>query len=179
MGVASVTRTLALVVAGLAIADCNRSTPTNDVANSPASRAPASEARPAATAPARHDLAADEAMGGHTLLRHVGKTDAELRDRLRREPEISAASSYTDRDTAERVVAAALESTDRSFGAWRGRTGTRPNFVLHYAGNETIGRSLSRGRSASTLCHRAIVVLRWENRTGRFFVLTSYPEESR
>lgn len=33
----------------------------------------------------RH-LSVDESMGGHTLARHVGKTDAELADRLRREP---------------------------------------------------------------------------------------------
>ena len=118
-------------------------------------------------------------MGGHTLTRHVGKTDAELRDRLRREPDISAASTYNDRDTAERVVAAALKSTDRSFAAWRARSGPRPNFVLHYVGSETIGRSLSRGRSAAVPCRQALVVLRWTDRSGGFFVLTSYPEESR
>jgi len=118
-------------------------------------------------------------MGGHTLLRHVGKTDAELRDRLRREPDISAASTYTDRDTAERVVGSALEAPERAFVAWQARTGPRPNFVLHYAGSETIGRSLIRGRAASTTCRKAVVVLRWEQRSGRFYVLTSYPEESR
>ena len=118
-------------------------------------------------------------MGGHTLLRHVGKTDAELRDRLRREPQISAASTYTDREVAERVVAAALLSPDRLFSAWRARSGPRPNFVLHYSGADTIGRSISRGRSGATVCRQAVVVLRWEGRSGRFFVLTSYPEESR
>ena len=50
------------------------------------------------------DLAADESMGGHTLARHVGKTDSQLSDRLRREPQISAASTYTDREMAERTV---------------------------------------------------------------------------
>jgi hypothetical protein len=41
----------------------------------------------------RRDLRADEALGGHTLARHVGKTDAELAARLKREPQISAAST--------------------------------------------------------------------------------------
>jgi hypothetical protein len=41
------------------------------------------------------DLSVDESMGGHTLARHVGKTDAQLADRLRREPQISSASTLS------------------------------------------------------------------------------------
>ena len=40
----------------------------------------------------RRDLSLDESMGGHTLARHVGKSDAELADRLSRERQVSAAS---------------------------------------------------------------------------------------
>src|SRR5690349_11721732 len=108
-----------------------------------------------------HDLSTDEAMGGHTLQRHVGKTDEELIERLRREPHISSASTYSDRATAERVVAAALESGDRAFVAWRERIGPRPNFVLRYHADRTIGRSIARGHSTSVPCDRALVVLRW------------------
>ena len=133
----------------------------------------------ALAAPAGHDLSIDEAMGGHTLARHVGKTDAELTERLRREPQISSASTYTDRATAERVVGAALASPGRGFGAWRARTGRRPNFVLRHTDAATIGRSMSRGRSVSVPCNRALVVLRWDDRRDRFFVLTSYPEVAR
>src|SRR5688572_22239367 len=52
----------------------------------------------------RRDLTADESRGGHTLARHVGRSDEQLRERLQRERGISAASTYTDRDTAERIV---------------------------------------------------------------------------
>jgi len=133
----------------------------------------------ALAAPAARDLSVDEAMGGHTLARHVGKTDADLSERLRREPQISSASTYTDRATAERVVGAALASGGRGFEAWRARTGRRPNFVLRYADSATIGRSMSRGRSASAPCTRALVVLRWDDRRQTFYVLTSYPEVTR
>lgn len=53
---------------------------------------------------ATRDLSLDEAFGGHTLRRHVGRTDEQLRERLKSESNISAASTYTDRATAERVV---------------------------------------------------------------------------
>ena len=52
---------------------------------------------PGAGAP-RYDLEGDEVIGGHTIERHVGRTDRDLADRLRREPQISAASTYTDLD---------------------------------------------------------------------------------
>lgn len=124
-------------------------------------------------------MSADEAMGGHTLQRHVGKTDAELIERLRREPHISSASTYTDRATAETVVGAALQSGGRPFAAWRDRTGSRPNFVLRYHADRPIGRSIGRGHSTSVPCDRALVVLRWDSGRRNYYVLTSYPEATR
>ena len=58
----------------------------------------ASAAQPFAST--RHDLSPDEAAGGHTLRKHVGRTDAELRQRLHRERNISAASTWNDRESA-------------------------------------------------------------------------------
>ena len=55
-----------------------------------------------------YDLGHDEELGGHTLQRHVGRTDEQLLERLIREPEISAASTYYDRAAAEKTVGAAL-----------------------------------------------------------------------
>jgi CDI toxin RNase A-like protein len=147
-------------------------------------------AQPAATAAARpapdrsaqvRDLSIDESMGGHTLARHVGKSDAELAERLRREPHISSASTYTDRATAERVVGATLAASSRQLDPWEHRSGRRPNLALYSDQRSTrsIGRSLSRGQRAAAPCDRAIVVLRWDERRDRFFVLTSYPEAHR
>lgn len=118
-------------------------------------------------------------MGGHTLARHVGKTDDELRGRLRREPDISSASTYADRATAEAVVGAALSLAPRSFDFWRRRAGRRPNFVLHFTADHVIGRSMARGRVEAAPCEDALVVLRWDDRRQAFYVLTSYPEERR
>ena len=129
----------------------------------------------------RRDLSVDESLGGHTLARHVGKTDAELADRLKRERNISAASTYTDRAIAERSVGLALAEGGSTLAAWQRRSGRRPNLVLRFRdpSRRTIGRSLPRGRATAVPCARAIVVLRWNERDGRFYVLTSYPEADR
>ena len=129
----------------------------------------------------RRDLSIDESMGGHTLARHIGKSDAELADRLQREPQISAASTYADRTTAERSVGAALAEAGGKLTSWTRRSGRRPNLVLHYveASRRPIGRSLKRGSSRTVPCIRALVVLRWDDRKDRYYVLTSYPEADR
>jgi hypothetical protein len=110
----------------------------------------------------------------------VGRSDADLKQRLRREPRISAASTYPDRATAERVVARTLARQRGRIEPWLARSGPRPNLALDYRGDkrEMIGRSLSRRSAQPLACSDAVVVLRWDGRRG-FIVLTSYPEVSR
>src|SRR5215831_14385365 len=152
-------RAVVVALAILAAAACRGSGP-GQAPQARAARAPAAAPPPAPAQPAadRRDLAVDEAMGGHTLARHVGRTDAELADRLRREPQISAASTWTDRDTAERAVGAALASADGKLTSWEQRAGRRPNLVLHYTDRSggTLGRSLSRGEHTAVPCTRAL-----------------------
>ena len=116
-------------------------------------------------------------MGGHVLKKHVGRTDEDLRDRLERERNISAASTYTDRDTAESAVGSAIAASRDKIQGWVDRPGGHPNLVLDYDAPEgqSLGRTLHRGDAAARPCSHALVVLRWSG-PGRFFVLTSYPE---
>ena len=172
-----------LLIALLAIVTaCNRHEPP---AEQPATAQAAPAARskappPPAPAAQGRDLSIDESMGGHTLARHVGKTDAELAERLRREPQISAASTYTDQSTASRAVTGALEGSSGELSSWSKRKGSRPNLVLRYMSRDgPVGRSLARRARTAVPCTRAIVVLRWDVRRDRFYVLTSYPEADR
>jgi hypothetical protein len=81
-------RVFALVSVG--VAGCSqgpqtqRGTPEESQRASPTSAGRAAE---------RYDLSKDEERGGHTLERHVARADEELRQRLRRERNISAAST--------------------------------------------------------------------------------------
>ena len=127
----------------------------------------------------RHDLERDEQRGGHTLARHVARTDDQLQERLRRERQLTAASTYTDRATAEYVVAVTLDRNRQRIDQWLDRQGNRPNLVLNYHGTgKPIGRSLRRGSRNTVPCTDALIVLRWD-RGQAFYVLTTYPEERR
>jgi hypothetical protein len=123
-----------------------------------------------------HDLSADEAQGGHTLSRHVGRSDADLQERLQRETNISAASTYTDRATAEAVVGTTLDHNSR-IESWMGHGDRRPNLALDYHGDSSkpIGRCMQKGSSVAVPAFDAIVVLK-ASRDGGFYVLTTYPE---
>ena len=141
---------------------------------------PASTPSASRDASERRDLSLDEQQGGHTLARHVGKSDQDLRDRLQRERGISAASSYSTRAIAERTVTRALAQEQSRVAAWIARMGNRPNLALTYRGpaGVVVGRSLERRRREAVDCTDAVVVLRWNGRDG-FYVLTSYPEAGR
>jgi hypothetical protein len=128
----------------------------------------------ASSATAR-DLSQDEASGGHVLRKHVGQTDDELRERLKEEPNISGASTYTDRATAERVIGAAMADSRDRIQRWLERGGRHPNLVLDYNASVPIGRTLNRGDSQPRPCSHALIVLKYDS-PGSYHVLTSYPE---
>ncbi len=122
-----------------------------------------------------HDLSQDEAAGGHTLRKHVARSDDQLRERLQREHNISAASTYTDRETAERAVGIALQQNQAKLERWLNREGGHPNLVIDYDGDRPVGRTLRRGDDQVQPCSHAVVVLKWDGDRG-YHVLTTYPE---
>jgi toxin YxiD len=127
---------------------------------------------------ARYDLSKDEQRGGHTLDKHVGRTDDQLRERLDRERNISAASTWNDRDAAEQTVGEALRQEQAQIERWEARGERRPNLALHFDAGRVIGRSMRHGDSTSSPCTRAVIVLKTDGENS-FYVLTTYPEEER
>ena len=122
-----------------------------------------------------YDLGRDEQRGGHTLARHVARTDDELRERLAQERNISAASTWTDRTTAEAVVGEALAAEHGRVESWMRQGYPRSNLALHYNAGRVIGRSLRRGDVQTVECSSAVIVLRADGPES-FYVLTTYPE---
>jgi len=125
---------------------------------------------------ARRDLSQDEAAGGHTLRKHVGRTDAELRERLDHERDISAASTWNDRGAAELAVGTAIAEQQSKISRWLGRD-SHSNLVLDYEGDPVhpFGRTLRRGEGRVQPCAQAVIVLKRDG-PDSYHVLTAYPE---
>jgi len=153
---------LALLAAALSLGGCT---------------APPAAEPPAAPAQVRRDLARDEELGGHTLARHVGLSERELRGRLARERGLAAASTFPDRETAERAVALALATHAERIERWQRRGPRRANLALDIPSRSGSpwGETLRRGDRRPRPASRARVVLR--ARGDGYFVLTAYPTE--
>jgi toxin YxiD len=173
-----------LPVLALALAGCGGSTVPSDFPAEPsrdkvAVPTTSTEARSGANAggAARYDLSKDEGRG-HTLEKHVGRSDEELRERLERERNISAASTWTDRQAAEETIGEALQKDHDRVIQWEERGERRANLALHFDAGRTIGRSMHHGETTSEPCTAAVIVLKADGPDG-FYVLTAYPEDRR
>src|SRR6201981_4144047 len=142
----------ALMCLAVLLADLACQPAQTGIARAPASRESSREEKRAATA--LRDLSQDEASGGHTLRKHVGRTDGELGQRLRHQRNIAAASTWTDRETAERAVGVAIEQNRDKINRWLSREGGHPNLVIDYDGDPShpIGRTLNRHAGQGEAC---------------------------
>ncbi|MEO8196152.1 MAG: RNase A-like domain-containing protein [Thermoanaerobaculia bacterium] len=121
------------------------------------------------------DLSWDEQQGGHTLRRHVAIGESDLARRLEREAGVAAASSFTDRATAEEVVGRTLAREQERIAFWLRHE--KESLALDYQGERgrAVGEVLLRGETRARPASDARIVLR--KRGARYFVLTAYPVE--
>ncbi|MBI3645173.1 MAG: hypothetical protein HY233_04335 [Acidobacteriales bacterium] len=166
---------IAAVLALAVLISCQSSQSANSANPAPPSTSSPIEGRTDRWHGPPRDLSQDEAAGGHVLRKHVGRTDNELRDRLEREHNISGASAYADRATAEHAIGSALAQSQDRIQRWLNRSGGHANLVLDYDSDQPLGRTLNRGDSQSRPCSHAVVVLKFDPPAG-YHVLTSYPE---
>jgi hypothetical protein len=126
---------------------------------------------------ARRDIDAYELLGGHTVEKHVGKTERWLRDRLINDPELRGekfASSFYDKAVANRAQMQAVKTYRSRIDDWlRGESG-RP-LKLDVDVGEPAGIVVTRGRSGSTVSSKVRVVIVRDNTAQGWHVLTSFP----
>jgi hypothetical protein len=120
-------------------------------------------------------LAAQEAQGGHTIARHVGRTEAQLRARLVEQPGIPAASTFLTLEQAEQTVAAALRANRSAIKAWAAGTGPG-TWRFSYTSSTIVGQGVVRSTGQLTQMKNAVVVLRKVVAGNRvYFVVTAFP----
>jgi hypothetical protein len=118
-----------------------------------------------------------EEHGGHTIRRHVGKSAAWLKERLRREERLKSASTFYNLQVAEKVVEAAITQNKEKIVRWLKDPRAPNKLVLIYRGEKPIGIKVTRVRKGvfeESTCTDARVVLKKDRRFG-YIVLTAYP----
>ncbi|MBM7644573.1 hypothetical protein JOD45_000766 [Scopulibacillus daqui] len=112
---------------------------------------------------------------GHTLARHVGKSDHELEARIRKD-HISAASTYYDKETATKAVQEALRIHDKKINNWLNHS-NRNRLVLKTHHSFAVGKAVLRSdMEVHPQLHDTITVLQ-KDPSGKlgYKIITSYP----
>ena len=128
----------------------------------------------------RIDLAMHEAkpgsrVGGHTLLKHVGKSEAELRARLVAEPGRARVSSFTNQRVAEQAISEVMRANAAQIANWARIGGRLPPLTRQMG--QPIGVVLARGAQKAVPGKTVVVLLRRQTYNGMpYYILTAYVE---
>ncbi|NEP53063.1 MAG: hypothetical protein F6K65_31400 [Moorea sp. SIO3C2] len=121
-------------------------------------------------------LQRQEDLGGHTIDRHVGKSDHQLVNRLINAPRISAASTYPDLGTAATNIQAALRTNRNKLNSWVLDAAIGEKRAVNYTAREVVGHVASRPPSLSNISNsRKLRAVMKKTAKGDCLLLTSYP----
>ncbi|NQW11407.1 MAG: hypothetical protein HQ481_16195 [Alphaproteobacteria bacterium] len=119
-------------------------------------------------------LLEQEHKGGHTVDRHVSKSEAWLIDRLKRDRKIPAASSFPDRVTARQVIGLALAPDENDLDEWARTARAGEVAEIRMAFEQPIGRIVVRGKAVGEPAFGLRLFVRALG-DGNCFLLTAYP----
>lgn len=112
--------------------------------------------------------------GKHVISKHVGKTDAELLERISSNKSILGASTFKDGKIANSVINSALTDSKNieKINIWIAK-GAKGNLPILYNGKAVIGRGVQQGSKIVENYKNAKIILK-SNGKGGFDILTAY-----
>lgn len=121
------------------------------------------------------EVVAGSGVGGHTLLKHVGRSEAQLRARLAAEPHIPVASSFSNLRLAEQSVSRVLQVHAQRVRTWAQSAGRTSRLALTYDMGSTVGQGVIRSSGRLQALSKVQVVLKFEVYNGKpYYVMTAY-----
>jgi hypothetical protein len=116
-------------------------------------------------------------LGGHTLLKHVGKDEAWLKERLKREPKRKIVSSFTSLEHAERAVSEVVQANAARIRMWAQSSTRNATITVTKVVAGDIGYGVTRATGEFTRMNTVVVTLKYETYNGMpYYILTAYLE---
>ncbi|ARJ43159.1 hypothetical protein B1H58_14720 [Pantoea alhagi] len=127
---------------------------------------------------AEHEAVSRARIGGHTLKKHIAKTDEELLARLAQSTGLDAATSFESVQQAEKVITAALRANRFKIIRWANSVrGEQEALVITWNAGTKVGYGFRRGSKIKWPVNHVRVVLVCKEYLGKpYFILTAYPE---
>ncbi len=125
---------------------------------------------------ATHEAVAGSRLGGHTISRHIGKSEAELRARLLAQPRIPAASTFTSLTIAEVVISKALAKHAAQIIAWSKTASRGSKLALDHVAGRVVGQGVVRASGNLVKMKKLRIVLKYETYNNKpYYILTAFP----
>jgi len=124
---------------------------------------------------AMHEAKPGATIGGHTLLKHIGKTEAQLRTRLAAEPGRMIVSSFHSLQAAEWAISKVMRANAPSVKVWASSSNRGSKLTLTDQVGRTVGHGVVRGGVGVINLSKVKIVLKHETYNGMpYYVLTAY-----
>jgi hypothetical protein len=122
----------------------------------------------------QHEAMPGSRIGGHTLLKHVGKTDAQLLERAKAEPSRALISTFTNIESAEWAISEVMRVHSKQIKIWA-QSPRRKFLTLSSDVGKPVGRVLSAESGKIADGREIVVVLKYEKYNGMpYYILTTY-----
>ncbi|MBI6602776.1 filamentous hemagglutinin [Pseudomonas sp. S4_EA_1b] len=122
----------------------------------------------------RGGLAAHEAAGGHLMEKHVGRTNKQLLDRLKQEPNIPAASTFHDRASAELAISSVINENKTKIKNFL--KGSNNQLVIIQKPKEPIGTSIKKKTTTPVPGKEIYLIIRRDkNMPNGYRIHTGFP----
>ena len=122
-----------------------------------------------------HEAQAGSSVGGHTIARHVGRTEAQLRARLAAELRVPAASTFANLRIAEESISTVLQLESAAIKTWAQAANPGRLALTRDLGRE-IGMGVIRKTDQLAKMTKVRVVLSFKTYNGMpYYILTAFP----
>lgn len=116
-------------------------------------------------------------IGGHTLKKHIAKTDEELLARLAQSPGLPAATSFENVQQAEKYISAGLRAKRLEIVRWANTARRKEALVITWHAGTKVGYGFRQGSKIKwPVNHVRIVLVYKEYRDKPYYIVSAYPE---
>ncbi|MCC8391207.1 hypothetical protein LJ656_01285 [Paraburkholderia sp. MMS20-SJTR3] len=121
-----------------------------------------------------HEAKSGSRLGGHTIEKHVGRTEAQLRERLRLEPERRVVSSFRDLSAAQWAISQVMENNASRISGWA-RSNPDQLLILKQNVGRKVGYGIVRATGELRDMNTVRISLKFGTHNGMpYYILTSY-----
>lgn len=125
---------------------------------------------------AAHEAMAGSRVGGHTISRHIGISEAELRARLAAQARIPAASTFSTLSIAEQVISKALTQHSARIITWSQTARSGSRLALASNAGKIVGQGVIRSSGKLVNMNKIRIVLKYETYNNKpYYILTAFP----